>query len=88
VAKNANMHRGALCRLVLPFGVETDAKDQANVADAPIPSDCPVDGELIVTLRHEAIALRRLLRVKLADDNDLRQAADACRMISDTLGLN
>ena len=88
VAMNASIHRGALCRLVLPFGVETDAQDQANVASATVSSDSPVHPDTVTSLRQGAIHLRKLLRIKLADDNDLRQAEDACRMISDILGLN
>ncbi len=68
-AQQMNVPRGQLCRQILPFSEETDAKDQANVA----PGACP--------LREGAVRTRKFLRLKISDENDLRQATDALLMV-------
>jgi hypothetical protein len=73
-AAELNMSRGQLCRQILPFSEHTDAQDQASsVAEE---KDSLVIG---------AVNLRRFLRIKLSDENDLRQAIDALRLIEDEL---
>ena len=75
------MLRGALSRCVLPYDENTSTLDQANVANGPaLQSDLDkVDlGEEVKTrMRDGAVCLRGLVRVKIADDNDLDLAAVA-----------
>ena len=73
-ARQMNIPRGQLCRDILPFSESTDAKDQANVQDK---FACP--------LRQGAVRMRKFLRLKISDENDLRQAIDALGMIESAL---
>ena len=78
-AKKMSMTRGALCRLVMPFGIDTDANDQSNITEN---NQSVLNGsDELKRLRSEGIKVRKLLRIKLADENDLKQAEDALRII-------
>lgn len=74
-AAAGGMSRGALLQVVLPFDNATSLADQAATAhDAPLPSLPGIPRETLVVLREQAVALRRLIRVKMADEADLQQA--------------
>jgi hypothetical protein len=73
-AISMNVSRSQLCRQIFPFSEDTDAKDQANIDcnDA-----CP--------LRKCAVRVRKFLRLKISDENDLKQAVDALSIIESCL---
>ena len=73
-AKNASMTRGALLQVVLPFDNATSLADQAATAHAaPLPDIPGIARDTLVTLRDQAVSIRRLIRVKMADEADLQQ---------------
>jgi len=76
---------GGLCRIVLPFDLNTDARDQSNIA-SDLRIDSPVSGQTVKELRVGAVQVRRLLRVKVADEADMKQVRDVIGMISSALG--
>lgn len=83
-AGRLKMRKGALSRMLLPFDLETNSNDQAVTAgQAPLGSQ-ELDGRIPDEERRElvaqAIALRRLIRVKVADCNDVEQARDSLRL--------
>ncbi|GMH57158.1 hypothetical protein TrLO_g9581 [Triparma laevis f. longispina] len=90
-ASRLGMLRGALSRCVLPYDENTSTLDQANVANGPaLQSDLDkVDLEetVMTRMRDGAIALRGLVRVKIADDNDLDLAATALKDVVDFFDL-
>ncbi|GMI11083.1 hypothetical protein TrVE_jg3330 [Triparma verrucosa] len=90
-SQRLGMLRGALSRCVLPYDENTSTLDQANVANGPaLQSDLDkVDlGEGVMNrMRDGAIALRGLIRVKIADDNDLDLAAVALKDVVDFFAL-
>ena len=73
---------GTLCHMVLPFDASTDARDQSNISES---SHLHVADDYLLHLRAEAIFVRKLLRVKLADEADMKQAREAITMIIDSL---
>lgn len=74
-AKSAGMPRGALLQVVLPFDNATSLADQAATAHAaPLPNIPGVARDTLIALRDQAVAIRRLIRVKMADEADLQQA--------------
>lgn len=82
------MRKGALSRLLLPYNSDTDSADQANSAvDAP---SRELDGLMTDRERKElvqrAVALRRLVRVKVADCADIEQARESLKLIVEFLG--
>jgi len=88
-ASKFGMRTGALSKLLLPFNSETDSGDQANSAlEAPLGSS-ELDGLLSDRERQElvqrAVALRRLVRVKVADCADVEQARDSLLLIVEFL---
>jgi len=83
------MRKGALSRLLLPFNSDTDSGDQANSAvDAPLGSR-ELDGLMTDRERQDlvqrAVALRRLVRVKVADCADIEQARESLKLIVEFL---
>ena len=87
VAKSNGLTLGTLCRLVLPFDVNTDARDQSNIPA----SNAPLEGtpELpTLELRSGAVLVRKMLRIKLADEADMKQAKQAITMIMEALNSN
>jgi len=83
-ARQLDMRKGALSRLLLPFDSETSSGDQATTASqAPLGSP-ELDGRIPNDERKElvsnAVALRRLVRVKVADCNDVEQAREALKL--------
>ena len=73
------MLRGTLSRCVLPYDENTSTLDQANVANGPPAAEdlekVDLEEEVLSKMRNGAVALRGLVRVKIADDNDLDLAA-------------
>ena len=89
-SQRAGIPRGQLLRAVLPFDESTNSNDQASVvqvgvrggAGAPsIAVLSTLDTQSANELRSRAVALRRLLRVKMADEADLLQAGAAADML-------
>lgn len=88
-ARQLKMRKGALSRMLLPFDSETDSGDQASSAAlAPLGSQ-ELDGLIPTEERRnlvmQAVAVRRLIRVKVADCNDIEQAREALRLASNFL---
>jgi hypothetical protein len=62
----------------MPFGVETSAGDQ-SIAQKPDEAGQEIlnqinDSTLCDSMREDLLSMRKLVRVKVADDSDLRQA--------------
>ena len=86
MAQQTGKSRGFICRLLVPFDVNTNANDQAqtsSVFDELV--SLGIRSDDIQYLSEGAINLRKLLRVKLADDSDILQALDASYIIMDAL---
>ena len=67
--------RGSLLQNVLPFDNVTSLSDQADTSHmTPLKSVPGISDETLVTLREQAVTLRKLIRVKMADEADLNQA--------------
>lgn len=82
VAERVGVTSGVVSRWVLPFDSETDANDQANCKVQHVPeSEALTPGERD-DLTVGALSVRRLVRVKMADDNDLKQAKCALECIA------
>jgi hypothetical protein len=59
---------------VLPYDNATSLSDQAATAHAaPLPNLPGVPRQTLMSLRDQAVAIRRLIRVKMADEADLQQ---------------
>ena len=72
------MLRGTLSRCILPYDENTSTLDQANVSGVCNPEDekkvVGISAEDMVKMKEGAVALRGLIRVKIADDGDLALA--------------
>mmetsp|Transcript_11096 Transcript_11096/g.22237 ORF Transcript_11096/g.22237 Transcript_11096/m.22237 type:complete len:111 (+) Transcript_11096:1754-2086(+) len=88
------MRKGQLSRAVLPFDDQTSLSDQSDVtnrtahsleAKALLSKGALTEAELSVLMR-QAVSLRGLLRVKIADDADLNQAEAAVKELREFLG--
>ncbi|CAM9328035.1 unnamed protein product [Chrysoparadoxa australica] len=78
-ASRANMLKGTVFRWLLPFDVHTSASEQSSSADCVAACTPPEIKELlsleeIHDLVDGANQMRQLIRVKIADDNDLLTA--------------
>jgi hypothetical protein len=86
-AGRLGMRKGALSRLLLPFDLNTDAGFQANTAQTAPLGSRDLNGLLPDDERRrlvtDAIALRQLIRVKLADCADIEQARMALELLID-----
>mmetsp|Transcript_68157 Transcript_68157/g.200131 ORF Transcript_68157/g.200131 Transcript_68157/m.200131 type:complete len:360 (-) Transcript_68157:36-1115(-) len=84
-AKRLAMRKGALSRMLLPFDSETNSNDQASSAGAMPLGSKELNGLLPEADRREmvaqAIGLRKLIRVKVADCNDVDQAKNALQLL-------
>lgn len=83
-AERLRLRKGALSRMLLPFDNDTSSNDQASSASlAPLGSQ-ELDGLLSNEERMElvahAVTLRRLIRVKVADCNDVEQAREGLKL--------
>jgi hypothetical protein len=92
IAKQAGSLKGAVSRWVLPYDDNTSTLDQAAPSRRTSEREETGDGRRFIKLCgggtgkerlvSEAIALRHLVRVKLADDADLDQARQAVSHVS------
>lgn len=88
-ARRLKMRKGALSRAVLPFDDQTSLADQSNLSNRRTHSleaqnllaRGVVTEDDLQSLAVEAVSLRALLRVKIADDADLDQADAAVRSL-------
>ena len=80
-ARELGLLRGAVSRAVLPFNTETSVKDQADTGDEITEGAFGIGAQLGAhrwkRMVKDATAVRSLVRVKIADDADLDQAAAA-----------
>lgn len=67
-----SVSHGAFIRALLPFNESTSSGDQSNVNSAVESSSC-VPVEVVEKYRPYARSLRSLIRVKMADAEDLKQ---------------
>ena len=81
IAQKLGILRGTLSRSLLPFNSNTAVSDQANVslknsnnANSIL---CKLDRNTRQIMQMQAIALRKLVKVKIADDADLDQCKTA-----------
>ena len=88
-ARRLDMRKGALSRAVLPFDDQTSLADQSNLSNRRTHSleaqdllrRGVVTEDALQEMASEAVSLRGLLRVKIADDADLDQADAAVRTL-------
>jgi hypothetical protein len=89
MAVKLSIRKGALSRMLLPFDSETSSGDQASTASAAPLGNKELDGLIPDDERQklvaQAIALRRLIRVKVADCADVEQARDSLRLTASFL---
>lgn len=82
-AKRLKIRKGALSRMLLPFNSDTNSGDQAASAE-PLGSQ-ELDGRMADEERRDlvaqAVVLRRLIRVKVADCADVEQARESLRLV-------
>tara|TARA_A100001035_G_C27408421_1_gene331793 strand:- start:195 stop:557 length:363 start_codon:yes stop_codon:yes gene_type:complete len=84
VAKSLNVLRGTLTRWLLPYDQNTSLSEQRSTPTSVIelmPDD--FRGKLTERQVHYLVAgansVRKLVRIKIADDNDLEQAKEALK---------
>lgn len=86
-AKNLHVLRGALSRWILPFDNDTRIESQCSTPHSVV-DKMPEEfkGKLTERQVHYLVAgangVRKLVRVKIADDNDLEQAKQALQTIN------
>ena len=87
-----HMTQGGLIRKLLPFDENTDSNDQSRlqVEDAQhqrvlmnVADEHGLSGAALLSLRDQAVDVRALIRVKMADDADLKQAAMAVSVLGE-----
>ncbi len=67
-----NVSRGILIRKILPFDENTSSNDQSSVKNNSVSIE-GIDPDTGKLLRDQAISIRKLIRVKMADEADLKQ---------------
>jgi hypothetical protein len=85
LAPQIGMRRGQLSKAVLPYGETTSTLDQTHEENEPEKETLLAAGlseRQIAGLVRDAIATRKLVRVKIADDQDLDQAESAVQELS------
>jgi len=82
-AKKCNVPRAKLLRCLLPFDENTSSGDQAATASGQQKLDLPTACNEVKAkmLAEQAVGLRKLVRVKMADEADLQQAMSAVKML-------
>jgi hypothetical protein len=87
-SKQMAIARGALIRQVLPFDESTSSNDQASTGFDSGLAELVTSGEkhgvstqVMVDLRARALEIRKLIRVKMADEADLDQAIQAVAIV-------
>jgi len=92
MAPQVGMRRGQLSKAVLPYGETTSTLDQTHEENEPetqVLLDAGITERQIAHLVRDATTLRKLVRVKIADDQDLDQAESAMHELKTFLtGLN
>jgi hypothetical protein len=72
-----NMPQGTLIRIVLPFDEDTSSNDQSIINSKSRQSNVnntdKINESTLNILKEQAVSLRRLIRVKMADEADLQQ---------------
>ena len=92
LAKSLHVLRGALSRWLLPFDHNTRIDSQCSTPHSVLES-MPVEfkGKLSERQVHYLVAgangVRKLVRIKIADDNDLEQARQALKTTNDFFKL-
>ena len=76
VAKRNDLSLGALLNKVLPFDEDTPSNDQSAVNN----SARDLESAELKELRSSAVAIRSLIRVKMADENDFNQVLHATNL--------
>ena len=93
--KSANEYqvkRAVLLRQVLPFDEETSSRDQSMINRHKRDSvsgqqKAALDNTVLDQLNRLAVSVRGLIRVKMADESDLKQAESAIRQLNNTCQL-
>lgn len=76
VAKREKMTVGTLLSKVLPFTEETSSNDQSEgVLDVSAGGGEGDEVTEMLVLRTSAVAIRSMIRVKMADENDFKQVS-------------
>lgn len=83
VAQSLNILRGTLSRWLLPFDNNTAISDQSSTVNSVVDSmPDSIRGKLTEKQVHYLVSglnsVRQLIRVKIADDNDLEQVSEPC----------
>lgn len=89
VALSLDIRGGALSKMLLPYGEETSTLEQAhtsNRAEYEQLEELGLPEQDARELVQKALAARSLVRVKVADDNDLEQMLLACGELRDFFG--
>jgi hypothetical protein len=92
IAKSLQVLRGALSRWILPFDNNTRIETQCSTPHSVV-ENMPDEfrGKLTERQVHYLVAgangVRKLVRVKIADDNDLEQARKALQTINNFFKL-
>ncbi|CAD7950480.1 unnamed protein product [Amoebophrya sp. A120] len=84
IAKQSGIMKGKLSRMLLPFNKDTDAKNQANVKSdlgSPELDALNIPMEQRKQMVRQALAVRKFLRVKVADDADMDLLKDSLSLI-------
>jgi hypothetical protein len=84
VAESNNMNRGTISRWLLPFDTSTSITDQASTfssVEQSTPEELKgkITTEQLSYLVNGVNGIRQLVRVKIADDNDLETAKEAVK---------
>ena len=90
VAASLKINRGALSRWLLPFDSDTsicDQQSEVGSVDDKTPPELrgKITAEQLKYLVSGVNGVRQLVRVKIADDNDLETATAAVRTITEFL---
>jgi hypothetical protein len=87
-AAQSGQSTGAVCRKLLPFNNNTSVSDQADInltaspAMAEIAAQLQLPIELCTSIVRQLVCVRKLVRVKIADVNDLAQAEESIHSVN------
>jgi hypothetical protein len=76
--------RAGMLRAVLPFDESTSSNDQSKIASPNAKAEgilSQLSKREVDSLRERAVSLRKVVRIKMADEADLRQAIEATKML-------
>lgn len=83
-AAKVEQPRASLLRAILPFDESTSSHDQSKVTSPNQKAEAllsQLDSTEVGSLREQAVGLRKVIRIKMADEADLRQAIAATDML-------